>query len=336
MAKETKTESKDFAAGAAITAPPANTDVNVQGYAGENPDARGLLCLASGAATPSNGNAIFYVCARTGAASDAPMSANELLSASVWINPSPENNKTVNWSFPSQNPLTDRLENCPCADNPPSTHDNAHIWVAAFEAPVDQPADYAPMGLISREFGGKAVASCILAATEKSASASASASTAGSCCHSHSGATPHVHEGSGGLIGDWLHYRRLNVNLINGNRLLDECGQPVHASVIAVACKDVRWHPSNRSALTVRDSLPHVQHPSRGGTLKFPELPPYSVVIYQPSKNFAYVVKSMCADHPNILSLDPNVDIYVTVNDRLPDYYDNSGNFSLLLSVVED
>ena len=49
------------------------------------------------------------------------------------------------------------------------------------------------------------------------------------------------------------------------------------------------------------------------------------------------MVSSQCADHPDIISLDPNYGVYAIVNDRVYGCYeDNVGSFSLSIAVLGD
>lgn len=359
MAKENPIKEPVAAAAGTVIAHPANAGakMNVEApYAPpQDPPSDGLLCSADGTATPTdNQNAIKMVWVlvdfpnvnhdETDIASDSR--------ARCFIVPTPRNGApNIPWSFSNADTLW-----CPTE---PSGQSNAKIWVLAFEGDENGfPEEVTPLAVKSRAFEGVGVQSCsaMFRGGAKHEVTNAAAPMLGQCCSPvATGVLPHVHEGSCGIIGDWLHYRRLSAGAINGHRLVDETGKLLSASVVAVACKDVRWQPSSNSALTVRASHAHVAAKLRPAPVtgplvplfkwKFPELPPYCVVLYQPPKTptpngpayeLAYVVSSNCPDHPDILSLDPNEPVLVTVNDRLIDYSDNRGSFSLLLSVIED
>lgn len=135
------------------------------------------------------------------------------------------------------------------------------------------------------------------------------------CCHS-------VH----------VSYHGLSVSNPNGNWLhLDN--SPLRASVIAVTARNVFWKPIPNSTLVIR-------HPSgnvvdfrnfESDELRFPGLPPYSIVVYQPGTGIAQALNAACLHHPELVWLDPNHDVLVYVNDRT--YYDNNGSFSLSVAM---
>jgi hypothetical protein len=323
----------------------------------QDPPSDGLLCVADGTATPSAPNQAIKI---VGVLVDYPtVNHNEADipsdSRTRWFYvPTPRNGAAnIRWAFSNADDIW-----CPTQ---PSGVNNAKIWAVAYEGEEGGlPEEIVPVAVASRAFEGVGVQSCVRSIDAEKHEVRGATECIQERCHFRSvlGAIPHVHEGSCGLIGDWLHYRRLSPAAINGgHRLLDEEGQPLSASLVAVACKDVRWHPSPSSALTVRVPHGHAVADLRPGPAsgpiaplfkwKFPELPPYCVVVYQPptpdplhphgpAYELAYMVSADCTEHPNILSLNPDKPVFVTVNDRLIDYTDNTGYFSLLLSVIED
>ena len=136
---------------------------------------------------------------------------------------------------------------------------------------------------------------------------------------------------------DWLSFDGLSVNNQNGNLLHAET-QPLQANTIAVYVRRVCWK--------TRPNSPHIIRRSHGQSgesgifsfvpLRFPELPAHSIVIYQPTPTgFSHMVSSQCADHPDIISLDPNYSVYAIVNDRVFGCYpDNVGSFSLSIAIL--
>ena len=59
----------------------------------------------------------------------------------------------------------------------------------------------------------------------------------------------------------------------------------------------------------------------------------FSIVLYQPNKN-VQMIKAVTSYDAQIINIDPNYDIYVTVNDQRGHYHDNSGAFDLYLEVL--
>ena len=136
---------------------------------------------------------------------------------------------------------------------------------------------------------------------------------------------------------DWLTFDGFTVNQHNGNCLYVD-GRPLRASTLAVVARNVCWRPSADSSLLIRRAAGAAVDYTHTGSAtlpyRFPELPPNCIVIFQSNPDLAYAVTSHCADHPDIVSLDPFSDINVCVNDRLLEYDDNNGSFSLSVAIL--
>ena len=121
--------------------------------------------------------------------------------------------------------------------------------------------------------------------------------------------------------GNWLHLHK----------------RPLRARTIAVAARDVCWKTDPRSALVLRRPSGLVRDDKNLEVFpfRFPQFPPHCIVVYQPGSGLMHLVVSECVDHPDIVSLDPNFDVLVFVNDRFWGYADNTGSFSLSVAVVD-
>ena len=141
---------------------------------------------------------------------------------------------------------------------------------------------------------------------------------------------------------DWLNFDGLSVDNPFGNWLHVDT-MPLKARTIAVAAKKVCWRANPRSQQIIRrpagsvldfNDRPRYPFPGLDGFL-FSQLPPYSIVIYQPGAGLVHVVLSQCTEHPDIVSLDPHDHVLVYVNDRPFNYDDNLGTFSLSVAILD-
>lgn len=137
---------------------------------------------------------------------------------------------------------------------------------------------------------------------------------------------------------DWFHFDGLSVSNQNGNLLLAET-QALRASTIAVYARRVCWKakPTSQDIIRRPHRLSRLEPEPVFGflPLMFPDLPPHSILLYQPTSGIVHLVTSQSPDHPDIVSLDPNYDVFAIVNDRIFGCYpDNVGSFSLSIAIL--
>lgn len=135
-----------------------------------------------------------------------------------------------------------------------------------------------------------------------------------------------------------LSFARQNIGLYYKNcpvtrfgRLADVTGQPLRVSEVDIFASDVYWWYGNSAANLIT-------HANGFGTpadasWQFAGLKKFQIVLYQPGGN-AFGIESDSSSSPQHLSLNPNLDILVGVNDVINTYYDNTGAFSIYIRVI--
>jgi hypothetical protein len=137
------------------------------------------------------------------------------------------------------------------------------------------------------------------------------------------------------IDGDWLHYAINVVPNVNFFRLLDRDGVGLlKADEIAVAAQ-VHWRPAPNRELVIRDPQGISDCRIRdavGGRrplMRFQGLRKFGLVVWQPTVPRPTVVTSQCRSNPLELSLDPEREIIVELNDNNESLRDNEGTIDL-------
>ena len=128
-----------------------------------------------------------------------------------------------------------------------------------------------------------------------------------------------------------LWYNNLNVNHEGGSRLLN-AEKPLKVKKIRVWTSDVFWNFSNRPE-TVISSGKGLDLPANS-EFRYPDLPPFCIVIYQVDGISSAITSSNSRD-ALILEMDELKDIFVCINDKRGRYSKNSGAFDLNIEVLE-
>ncbi len=137
------------------------------------------------------------------------------------------------------------------------------------------------------------------------------------------------------IDGDWLHYAINLQQRVNNYRLLDSDGNGfLSADEIAVAAQ-VQWRPSPTRELVIRDPQgisdcrirDYVD--GRRPLMRFQGLPKFSLVLWQPNVARTTVVSSQSRENPLEMSLDPDREIVVELNDNNQSLTDNEGTIDL-------
>ena len=226
---------------------------------------------------------------------------------------------------------------------------NNQIFVAALMTPVNGGMPVLS-GIDSKSFKGVAVSNCPQMEVAQHAEAQkgdaqacgtktcSESATSGpndpSLAHGHRDCVHHNSTCCHQPQREWFIFNTLAVNNQNGN-LLQLHHHAFRARTIAVAAHEVSWKTNPKSALVIRRTSGLVWDDTPGLPFRFPQFPPYSIVIYQPKAGIAHAVMSDCVDHPDIVALDPNCDVLVFVNDRFWGYADNTGSVSLSVAILD-
>ena len=305
----------------------------------------GMLCRASGDVTPPSANhRVLMVFVKTTDSSTSLSSDDIVNSPTKWskiFSPMPQPGQIVPWAVDPPSPSLQA-----------TVGSNNKIWVTAKYQQVMTGAVTVEPTPGSSLFTADFVSSCpppgFVDEEEAQETAAASAPWQ-SLAKDMSGPTPtHAYRDCSHLHAkncerscyDWLNFDGLSVDNPNGNWLHVDTF-PLKARTIAVAARKVCWRASSRSHQVIRrpaglvwdyNNLPSIPSFNQ---FYFSDLPPYSIVIYQPLSGLVHVVTSQCIEHPDIVSLDPNDHVLVYVNDRPLDYADNVGMFSLSVAILD-
>lgn len=207
---------------------------------------------------------------------------------------------------------------------PPAAGDQ--YCTAASPFPVDNVSVWAFYPMVSGPYSNRFSAKCVVAARAS---------------HSHN--EPQAVYAARSLVdsGDalakrphWLHYDDLSPNPANdwnGWRLCSPNGQPLRASNVLVFAPDVRWRNSSQSGSLVRRPWGNSANLA-GDAWRFTIAPPNAIVIWQEAGVVATVTAQRRREAVSI-DLLPDRDIYVHVNDKLFEYDDNTGAYSIRIGL---
>lgn len=166
----------------------------------------------------------------------------------------------------------------------------------------------------------------------------------------------------------WLRYQPLSVSREYHGNLLLHGGRRLRASRIAVATTHVSWqhgpNPNTRifeplgNGRTAVNGVEAVNACDEGTTCdegtacaepnpvtpvavdvwRYERCPEYSIVVSQDpvvEPERTHVVFSSCRQSPTEIALDTNLDIFVQVNEKRTEYWDNHGSFGLWVRIIE-
>lgn len=128
-----------------------------------------------------------------------------------------------------------------------------------------------------------------------------------------------------------LWYNNLNVNHEGGSRLLVE-DKPLRVKKIRIWASDVCWNFSNQPDTTIR--TPKGLDIKASDAFRYPDLPPFCVVIYQVD-GIALPVVGATSLEAETIELDEVKNVYVCINDKRGGYSKNSGAFDLNIEILD-
>lgn len=333
-----------------VTYPPANGNGNVL-----NPMPmmmqQGALCRAKGMSPSAAGFQVVQVLVKVVQDPAAAVSGDPLM----WMLSNPVASFTPSPLPASGDPAAYDLtnnSNLQCKTTP-STTPNNKLFVASLMQNLNQPGMPVLSAIDTVKFIGVPVSDCTGTGGALAAGAPIAKAEAGTCgdksCSGAESSNPNVPTVIHGHRDcsqdnatcchqpkrDWYSFDSLSVDNPNGNSLHLR-NRPLRARTIAVAARDVCWRTNPASALVIRRPSGMVWDDNSSGLpFRFPQHPAHSIVIYQPSSGLSHVLHSDCIERPDIVSLDPNGEFIVLVNDRWLGYPSNSGSFSLSVAIRE-
>lgn len=135
-------------------------------------------------------------------------------------------------------------------------------------------------------------------------------------------------------LKDWILLNNLSVNSEPGNLLYLE-DKPLRASRIRLFPDDVAWRYGFSFATAIKSPLGKMIPTS--SEWRFAGLAKYGIVLYQKNSDQmlkAWQIQETTGVNPQEIELDPDLDIYVNVNDLKGSYGDNSGSFDLYIRIL--
>jgi hypothetical protein len=290
------------------------------------------LCLCDGVTSPKSGTDEFQ-CVRiwgsdptTGTQHPASGSPDVVLTAdAVTVNP----NQSVSWQANGS---------VPCRATAAPTSNNSSLIVQALWTswdildPDGNPTGYADPAIANAvHFKGKSVPSCGGEAEPALRANKAKGALS----------TDSVDREASGLDGEFLRYDQLQIadaaSAALGFRLMAS-GVPVRASRIRVAAHRVEYFYGRGDLTFVHRPAGPTLVPSAEIVLGtglpaflFPKLPAWSLVIWQKASFRRHVLVSDNRNHPDVIGLDPQKDIFIQVNYDWRYLSRMGGSFGLLL-----
>lgn len=128
-----------------------------------------------------------------------------------------------------------------------------------------------------------------------------------------------------------LWYNNLNVNHEGGSRLLVE-EKTLRVKKIRVWASDVFWNFSSQPDTTIKS--PKGLDIKASEDFRYPELPPFCVVVYQVD-GIAFPIKASTSLEAEFIELDDIKNVYVCINDKKGEYAKNSGAFDLNIEILD-
>ncbi len=131
----------------------------------------------------------------------------------------------------------------------------------------------------------------------------------------------------------WLWFNNIGVNNETGVRLY-QGETPLRANQIQVFPSDVSWRYGFSFATAIREPLgKKLPTPS---DWRYPGMARYGLVLFQPDppQIKAWKLISSTVEAPQHITLDPNQDIFINVNDAKGSYGDNSGSLDVFIKIL--